>query len=128
MGRREVSSGLNKLFPVVCSHSNFVLRIVAVSKAIDRVYEMSLDQENFDLFGNDMIQCFYDVATVTGEPIRQKTLKYVEHLANRWKYTIMQRGWKEAEDGKSTPYEVIDAGMVPSFTVCIEPSSSFLYH
>jgi hypothetical protein len=60
---------------------------------------MALDQDNFDTFGNDMIQveppslrpsslfsplqCFYDVATVTGEPIRSKTLKYVEHLANR---------------------------------------------
>ena len=82
---------------------------------------MALDRDNFDLFGNDMIQvtcyvctgitiylsvfgvrhvcgtplysvsltngvgqCFYDVSTVTGEPIRSKTLKYVEHLANRY--------------------------------------------
>jgi hypothetical protein len=81
-------------------------------KAIDRVYDMSLNQENFDLFGNDMIQCFYDVGTVTGEPVRSKTLKYVEHLANRWKHTVMQRGWKEADDGLPTPYEVIDAGTV----------------
>lgn len=86
------------------------VRLPAVIKAIDRVYDMSLNQENFDLFGNDMIQCFYDVGTVTGEPVRSKTLKYVEHLANRWKHTVMQRGWKEAENGLPTPYEVIDAG------------------
>ena len=60
-------------------------RVQAVSKAIDRVYDMSMSEQNFQMFGNDMIQCFYDVATVTGEPIRSKTLKYVEHLANRWK-------------------------------------------
>jgi hypothetical protein len=47
-------------------------RLAAVTKALDRVYDMSLDDENFHLFGNDMIQCFYDVATVTGEPIRKK--------------------------------------------------------
>lgn len=82
-------------------------RLAAVNKAIDRVYEMSLADENFELFGNDMIQCFYDVATVTGEPIRSKTLKYVEHLANRWKYTVMQEGWKD-DDDIPTPSEVID--------------------
>ena len=60
-------------------------RVQAVTKALDRVYDMSLSADNFSLFGNDMIQCFYDVSTVTGEPIRSKTLKYVEHLANRWK-------------------------------------------
>jgi len=70
---------------------------------------MSINQDNFDLFGNDIIQCFYDIATVTGEPVRKKTLKYVEHLANRWKYTIMQRGWKEVPEEVPSPYEVIDA-------------------
>jgi len=73
-----------------------------------RVYEMALDADNFNYFGNDMIQCFYDVATVTGEPIRSKTLKYVEHLANRWKYTTMQDGWKDDEDGNPTPSEVME--------------------
>jgi hypothetical protein len=82
-------------------------RLAAVTKAIDRVYEMSLVDENFELFGNDMIQCFYDVATVTGEPVRSKTLKYVEHLANKWKYSVMQEGWKD-DDDTPTPQEVID--------------------
>ena len=81
-------------------------RLAAVTKALDRVYEMSMNVDNFNLFGNDMIQCFYDVGTVTGEPIRNKTLKYVEHLANRWKYTVMQNGWKfQNEDNTPTPYE-----------------------
>ena len=48
------------------------------------------------------------MATVTGEPIRSKTLKYVEHLANRWKYTTMQDGWKDDEDGNPTPSEVME--------------------
>ena len=81
-------------------------RVQAVTKAIDRVYDMSLTGNNFSVFGNDMIQCFYDVATVTGEPIRSKTLKYVEHLANRWKYTVMQEGWKRA--ARPEPSEVIE--------------------
>ena len=38
-------------------------RLAAVSKAIDRIFEMSLKDDNFRLFGNDMIQCFYDVGT-----------------------------------------------------------------
>lgn len=81
-------------------------RVLAVTKAIDRVYDMSLSDNNFNLFGNDMIQCFYDVASVTGEPIRSKTLKYVEHLANRWKYTVMQEGWKL--EARPAPCEVIE--------------------
>ena len=40
-------------------------RLAAVSKAIDKIFEMSLDSDNFRLFGNDMIQCFYDVGTGT---------------------------------------------------------------
>eukprot|EP01041_Mallomonas_annulata_P006835 gene6835-13843_t len=83
-------------------------RVSAVSKAIDRVYEMSLHEDNFDLFGNDMIQCFYDVSTVTGEPIRHKTLKYLEYLAHRWKYGTMQQGWKCETDGLPSANEVID--------------------
>ena len=102
-------------------------RLAAVSKAIDKIFEMSLNSDNFRLFGNDMIQCFYDVGTgtdiiyvfhnkiyytdkflVTGDPIRKKTLKYLEFLANRWKYTVMQEGWISNEDGIPTPLDIID--------------------
>ena len=50
------------------------------------------DAQNFDHFGNDMIQCFYDVATVTGEPVRARALKYVEQMAHRWKHSVMAQG------------------------------------
>lgn len=83
-------------------------RLAAVSRAIDRIFEMSLKAENFRLFGNDMIQCFYDVGTVTGDPIRKKTLKYLEFLANRWKYSIMQEGWISNDNDEPTPPDVID--------------------
>jgi hypothetical protein len=76
-----------------------------------------------------MIQCFYDVVTVTGEPVRTRTLKLVEQLAQRcatlllyrydwrdpesvgivggrWKHTVMTEGWKKAEE--PTVKELID--------------------
>jgi hypothetical protein len=62
---------------------------------------------SFETFGNDVIQCFYDVATISGEPIRRRALMYVEQLAQRWKHSIAQRGWKEEAQPK--PQEVIDA-------------------
>ena len=55
-----------------------------------------------------MIQCFYDVATVSGEPVRNRALKYVEQLAHRWKHSVMVvRGWKVG--AVPTPDEVIQA-------------------
>jgi hypothetical protein len=41
-------------------------RVKAVTKAVDRVYEMALDQDNFDYFGNDMIQVllYHDIYLV----------------------------------------------------------------
>ena len=72
------------------------------------MFKLSLDEENFNLFGNDMIQCFYDVATVSGEPVRNRALKYVEQLAHRWKHSVMVlRGWKVGE--VPTPDEVMQA-------------------
>ena len=54
-----------------------------------------------------MIQCFYD-DTVSGEPVRNHALKYVEHLAHRWKHQVMGlRGWKVG--AVPTPDEVIRA-------------------
>ena len=63
--------------------------------------------DDFELFGNDVIQCFGDVATVTADPVRRRALKYVEQLAHRWKHQVLQRGWKR--DRNPTPYEVIEA-------------------
>ena len=66
-----------------------VLRRRAIVRGLDQVFKMSLAEENFNLFGDDMIQCFYDIATVSGEPVRNHALKYVEHLAHRWKHQVM---------------------------------------
>jgi hypothetical protein len=79
----------------------------AIIKGLDRIFAMAQSDENFNLFGNDVIQCFYDVATVSGEPLRRRALMYVEQLAHRWKHEAMHRGWKQ--DAKPTPQEVIDA-------------------
>ena len=84
-----------------------VARRNAVTKGIDRVFAMAQDDEFFELFGNDVIQCFYDVATVTVDPVRRRALKYVEQLAHRWKQTVLQKGWKR--DRHPTPQEVIEA-------------------
>eukprot|EP00935_MAST-01C_sp_MAST-1C-sp1_P002034 g2034.t1 len=79
----------------------------AIIKGLDRIFSMAQLDENFNLFGNDVIQCFYDVATVSGEPLRRRALMYVEQLAHRWKHEVMHRGWKQGL--KPTPQEVIDA-------------------
>jgi hypothetical protein len=84
-----------------------IARKKAVIKGLDRIFGMAQNDENFNLFGNDIIQCFYDVATVSGEPLRRRALMYVEQLAHRWKHEVMHRGWKQ--DTKPTPQEVIDA-------------------
>jgi len=84
-----------------------VARRAAVTKGIDRVFAMAQDDEFFELFGNDVIQCFYDVATVTADPVRRRALKYVEQLAHRWKHKVLRRGWKR--DKHPTPQEVIEA-------------------
>jgi len=78
-----------------------------VLRGLDKIFSMGQKEENFDLFGNDIIQCFYDVATVTGEPVRARALMYVEQLAHRWKHTVMHKGWKQGD--RPTPQEVIDA-------------------
>ena len=41
---------------------------------------MAQREDNFKLFGNDVIQCFYDTATVCGDPIRRRALLYVEQV------------------------------------------------
>lgn len=46
---------------------------------------------------------------MTGDPIRKKTLKYLELLANRWKHSIMKEGWSSFIDSSQhSPPDVID--------------------
>ena len=66
----------------------------AVLKALDAIFKMAEDPKNFEQFGNDMIQCFYDIASVTSEPVRHRALMYVEQLAQRWRHSILARGWR----------------------------------
>jgi hypothetical protein len=46
---------------------------------------------------NKVIQCFYDVGTVSGSPVRERCLKYVSQLAHRYKHSVMTVGWKLGE-------------------------------
>jgi hypothetical protein len=67
-------------------------RVAAVSKAIDKIFEMSLNAENFRLFGNDMIQCFYDVGT--GKVIyrcyyHDVTVRYTVYVCRQWSPDFM---------------------------------------
>jgi hypothetical protein len=65
-------------------------RTTAVLRGLDFVYRLASNRQNFAEFGADMVQCFYDVATVAPEPVRQKSLKFVEECS-QW--------WKERNDG-----------------------------
>jgi len=82
------------------------IRKRAIIRGLDLIFSMAQRSENFDRFGNDIIQCFYDVATVTGEPVRSRALMYVEQLAHRWKHSVMLNGWKE--NSKPKPLEIIE--------------------
>eukprot|EP00937_MAST-01D_sp_MAST-1D-sp2_P002838 g2838.t1 len=84
-----------------------VRRQAAITRAVDRIFQMAQKHDNFALFGNDVIQCFYDLATVSTDPVRARCLKYVEQLAHRWKFNTATRGWKAG--ARATPQEVIDA-------------------
>ena len=78
-----------------------------VLRGLDAIFHMAQSDANFALFGNDIVQCFYDVATVTAEPVRARALMYVEQLAQRWKHSVARLGWKQG--ASPTPQEVIDA-------------------
>ena len=80
----------------------------AVLKGIQFIFKLAQDKENFDYFGNDIIQCFYDIAKVTGEPIRSQSLMFLEQVGNRWKDELTAEGWKEDKDGKPTVQEIIN--------------------
>ncbi|KAG5189950.1 hypothetical protein JKP88DRAFT_300284 [Tribonema minus] len=68
----------------------------AVLRGLDKIFSMAQSEDNFTLFGNDIIQCFYDVASATGEPVRARALMYVEQLAQRWKTTVRHAGWRQS--------------------------------
>lgn len=40
-------------------------RINAIQKGLSFIYKVSKDESVFNTFGNDIIQCFYDISRVT---------------------------------------------------------------
>ncbi|KAJ8601448.1 hypothetical protein CTAYLR_005948 [Chrysophaeum taylorii] len=79
----------------------------AVLKALDAIFSLAADRENFASFGNDIIQCFYDIACVTTDPVRGRALMYVEQLAQRWRHSILSRGWR-TPGTTPTPQKIVD--------------------
>ena len=83
-------------------------RISAVNRGVDYIQRLSYEGTNFEDFGNDTIQVFYDIAKVSGwggETLRRKCLMYLEQQADRWQQNANL--WKEAST--PTPREIIDA-------------------
>lgn len=78
----------------------------AVLRGLDAIFALAQSTDNFSLFGNDIIQCFYDVASVTTDPVRARALMYVEQLAQRWKHSVRDSGWKQGV--RPTAQEVMD--------------------
>ena len=78
----------------------------AVLSGLDAIAALSSDQANFDQFGNDAIQCFYDVARATEDPVRANALMFVEQLAHKWRHRILSRGWRSS--GRPTPQQILE--------------------
>jgi len=77
---------------VICWRSTE--RRTAVMQALDAIFKLAANEENFQQFGNDVIQCFYDISSVTHDPVRSRALMYVEQLAQRWRHSVLARGWR----------------------------------
>ena len=60
-------------------------RTAAVLRGLRFVFALAQDESSFASFGSDIVQTFYDVATVGSEPVRHQALKYVEVTAQWWK-------------------------------------------
>ncbi len=43
----------------------------AALRGLDAIFKLAMEGQNFSVFGNDAIQCFYDAAVITGEPVRR---------------------------------------------------------
>jgi hypothetical protein len=86
-------------------------RVKAVNKGIDYIERISLDVSNFNTFGDQIIQLYYDIARVSGwneESLRRRCLKYLEHNAERWHYEARDRPWCEDIKKGPTPREIIE--------------------
>ncbi|KAH8076449.1 amino acid transmembrane transporter [Aureococcus anophagefferens] len=80
----------------------------AVLNGLDAIFAMATEEKNFEHFGNDMVQCFFDVATVTGDPVRSRALMYVEQLAQRWRHGVVARGWRHSATLRPSPQNILE--------------------
>ena len=80
----------------------------AVLNGLDAIFAMATEEKNFEHFGNDMVQCFFDVATVTGDPVRSRALMYVEQLAQRWRHGVVSRGWRHSATLRPSPQNILE--------------------
>ncbi|KAH8056715.1 amino acid transmembrane transporter [Aureococcus anophagefferens] len=79
-----------------------------VLNGLDAIFAMATEEKNFEHFGNDMVQCFFDVATVTGDPVRSRALMYVEQLAQRWRHGVVARGWRHSATLRPSPQNILE--------------------
>lgn len=77
-------------------------RLAAVLRGLDFVFRLSQPEDNFRLFGTDMLQCFFDVSNVSAEPVRQRALLYAEQLAHRFRHSVESRVRPHESTGPAT--------------------------
>lgn len=64
MSEDPASSHTGHCFDNVTSVWQWRLRLQAIRKGLEFIYVLSKDPEVFATFGNDIIQCFYDLSKV----------------------------------------------------------------
>ncbi|KAK8804159.1 hypothetical protein WA171_000252 [Blastocystis sp. BT1] len=77
----------------------------------------------FNTFGNDIIQCFYDLSKVSPEPIRHLTLEYLNVVKTKWLATLQSGYWKEKEIPNEQ--EVMDAAIILYSLQCLNSDVHF---
>jgi hypothetical protein len=51
--------------------------VESLERGLDFISRLAQDPENFEAFGNDLIQCFYDISSVAVEPVMVSTCIYL---------------------------------------------------
>ena len=108
-------------------------RIHAIQKGLEYIYEVSKDSGVFNTFGNDIIQCFYDISRVnkdlcieeqvSPEPIRRLALDYLDVVKARWLNFLQSGYWKAKEVPNAQ--EVLDAAIILYSLQCLSSDVHF---
>ena len=53
-------------------------------------------------------QCFYDIAVVTEDPVRDNALMFVEQLARRWRHDTLAGGWRVRGGARPSPQNILE--------------------